>query len=147
MRGRYAGSATRSRLIGRRGVRQAPPGGPDASLRPPADLPKAARRVWERDAPLVAGRLKASDVPTFVMACRVTRMAEALLARAEAAVETATGDKTPMVVWAACKAVRIATELRRPVGLSPVDRQRLHVEPAPEEEDDLARFRRENPRG
>jgi phage terminase small subunit len=94
----------------------------------------------------VAGGLKAADVPTFAMACRVTTMAELLLTRAETAVET-TIDKTPMVVWAACKAVRIATELRRPFGLSPVGRQRLQVEPVAEEEDALERFRRENPRG
>ena len=46
----------------------------------------------------------------------------------------------------AAKLLRLAATLRAPFGMAPLDRQRLHVEPEPEPEDDLARFRRENPR-
>lgn len=144
MRGRLPGSPTRSRLLGRR-VRPGPPAGSNASLRPPT-LPEGARRVWLRDAPLIPGQLKASDATTFAVACRIQALTETLLARAEAAVAAGTGEqKTPLVLWAAAKLARLAAELRAPFGLSPMTRQRLHLEPQ-EDEDALSAFHRAHPR-
>jgi hypothetical protein len=103
----------------------------------------AARDVWRREAGRVPGGLRVADLTTFTNMVRVQTLTERWLAQAEA-VET--GDKIPQSLWAAVKLAKLVAELRRPFGLSPTDRQRLHVEPEAEQEDDLARFRRENPR-
>jgi hypothetical protein len=124
-------------------VRDAAPGGPKARLTAPKGLLPAARAVWIREASRVPGGLRVADLTTFTNMVRVQALAERWLAEAEA-VET--GPKIPQSLWAAVKLSKLVAELRRPFGLSPTDRQRLHVEPEPPEEDDLARFRRENPR-
>jgi phage terminase small subunit len=143
MSGRLPGSPARSRLLGRRRVRPPAPAGPPASSGTPRDLDPAAQRVYRRDAPLVPGGLKAADQTTFTTMCRIQALTERWLAQAEAA---PTGDKIPQSVWAAVKLAKLVAELRRPFGLSPTDRQRLHVEPE-KEEDELEKFQRENPRG
>jgi hypothetical protein len=143
MSGRLPGSPSRSRLLGRRRAQTPAPAGPAASLTPPRGLTSAARDVWRREAGRVPGGLRLTDLTTFMNMVRVQALTEQWLGRAEA-VET--GDKIPQSLWAAVKLSKLVAELRRPFGLSPTDRQRLHVEPEAEE-DDLARFRRENPRG
>ena len=140
--GRLPGSRVRARRLGRPGVRDAAPGGPKARLTPPKELLLAARAVWIREAGRVPGGLRVADLTTFTNMVRVQTLAERWLAEAEA-VET--GAKIPQSLWAAVKLSKLVAELRRPFGLSPTDRQRLHVEPD-EPEDDLARFQRENPR-
>jgi hypothetical protein len=91
----------------------------------------------------VPGGLRMADLTSFTNMIRVQALAERWLAEAEAA--EANG-KIPQSLWAAVKLAKLVAELRRPFGLSPTDRQRLHIEPEHHEEDDLARFRRENPR-
>ena len=114
MSGRLPGSARRARQLGRRRVPAAPPAGPAASLRPPGELPDDARRVWRRDAPTVPGGLRAADVSTFAIACRVSALTEILLGRAETALAAADGEaRTPNVLSAAAKLAKLASELRR----------------------------------
>jgi hypothetical protein len=124
-------------------VRDAAPAGPKARLTPPKGLLPDARAVWIREARRVPGGLRVTDLTTFTNMCRVQALAERWLTAAEQ-VETST--KIPQALWAAVKLAKLVAELRRPFGLSPTDRQRLHIEPEPEE-DELARFQRENPRG
>ena len=124
-------------------MRDGAPGGPKARLTPPKELLPAGRAVWIREASRVPGGLRVADLTTFTNMVRVQALAERWLAEAEA-VET--GAKIPQSLWAALKVAKLVAELRRPFGLSPTDRQRLHVEPEAPEEDDLARFRRQNPR-
>jgi hypothetical protein len=69
----------------------------------------------------------------------MTALAEAALTAAEAS-----PDQAPVAL--ALRLVRGAMDLRRRFGLTPVDRQRIHAEAPPAEEDELERFRRENPR-
>lgn len=143
MSGRLPSSPARSRLLGRRRVREAAPSGPKAPLAPPKGLLPDARNVWRREAGRVPGGLRVTDVTTFTNMVRVQALTERWLAKAEAVAPG--GDTIPQSLWAAVKLAKLAAELRRPFGLSPTDRMRLHVEPE-EEDDDLARFRREHPR-
>jgi phage terminase small subunit len=144
MRGRLPESPARSRQLGRK-VREGPPAGPRASLRPPGGLPMTARQVWERDAPRVPGGLRTADSTAFANLCRVQALTEALLTRAETAIDAEAGAaRTPQSLWAAVRLARLSAELRRPFGLAPMDRQRLLVAPDLAE-DDLERFRRANP--
>ena len=143
--GRPPGPRAKLRLLGRRNVPQEPPAGPEAPLEPPKSLTLPARRVWERDAPRVPGRLRLADAGAFELVCRVTALAERMLGRAEKAVDEAEGDHVPQQLWAAAKIVKLASDLRADFGMTPVDRRRLHVEPE-REEDALEAFRREHPR-
>jgi hypothetical protein len=143
--GRPPGPRAKLRLLGRRNVPQEPPAGPEAPIEPPKGLPAPARRVWQRDAPRVPGRLRLADAGAFELVCRVTALAETLLGRAEVAVAQAEGDRVPQQVWAAAKIVKLASDLRADFGMTPVDRRRLHVEPE-RGEDALETFRREYPR-
>jgi hypothetical protein len=141
MSGRPPGSASRSRLLGRRGVPTAAPAGPPASMVPPRGLTPAGREVWRREVPRVPGGLRITDVTSFTNMIRIQTLTERWLAQAEA---VQAGDKIPQALWAAAKLARLVAELRKPFGLSPTDRQRLHLEPE-EPDDDYAKFRRENP--
>jgi phage terminase small subunit len=133
MKGR-ADSPTRARLIGRKAPAMVTPR--RAAPKPPPGLPAGAKRVWLRDVAHVAGGLREADAGSFEMCCRLSAVAEEALAGLETKPETA-----PL----ALRLVRGAMDLRRRFGLSPVDRQRIHAEPE-REEDELERFRRENPR-
>jgi phage terminase small subunit len=134
MRGR-ADSPARARLIGRKAPAAVNP--PPAAPKPPQGLPAGAKRVWLRDVAHVAGGLREADAGSFEMCCRLSAVAEEALAGLETKPETA-----PL----ALRLVRGAMDLRRRFGLTPVDRQRIHAEAPAVEEDELERFRRENPR-
>jgi phage terminase small subunit len=145
MKGRVRGSRTRLRLLGRRVVHAGPPAGPKAPQAPPKWLPTIARGVWHRDAAQVPGGLRGSDVTAFAHYCQVAALAEAAWDRAALALEGPAVTKgTRELLAEAAKLLRLAATLRAPFGMAPLDRQRLHLEPE-EADDDLARFRRENP--
>ena len=147
MKGRVTGSRTRLRLLGRRGVQEGRPGGAKAPLAPPVGLPEAVRRVWRRDAAQIPGGLRVSDRTAFAHLCRVTAMAETAWDRATVALEGAPAvtKGTRELLAEAAKLLRLAATLRAPFGMAPLDRQRLHLEPEPAPEDDLAAFHRERP--
>lgn len=133
MKGR-ADSPTRARLLGRKAPAAVNPS--QVAPKPPQGLPAGAKRVWMRDVAHVAGGLREADAGSFEMCCRLSAHAEEALAALETKPETA-----PL----ALRLVRGAMDLRRRFGLTPVDRQKIHAEPI-HEEDELERFRRENPR-
>lgn len=147
MKGRVPGSRTRLKLLGRRGVRVGRPAGAQATLAPPEDLPEGGRRVWRRDAAQIPGGLRVSDRTAFAHLCRVTAMAETAWDRATAALEAGAvvTKGTRELLGEAAKLLRLAATLRQPFGMAPLDRQRLHLEPVPEPEDDLAAFHKAHP--
>jgi hypothetical protein len=144
--GRPPGSRARSRLLGRK-VRPDAPAVAPAKITPQPDLPALAKEIWLKDVTSLPGGLKAPDARAWGLRCRSVALAEEMMTRAEAAVRDSKGqgDKIPQTLWAAVKLAKLATDLGRPFGVSPGDRQRLHVEPD-REEDELERFHREHPR-